>query len=97
MGDVAFIATSRVIPKFARYAPGLSASETRCAVHAISMKTGASLGCLEWPYGGQIFAIDWIDSRDSQGFLFSGGSRHQKREVAFFYSYLTDNETYEQQ
>lgn len=97
VGDVAFVATSRVIPKFARYAPGLRASQARCAVYAVSIKTGASLGCLEWPYGSQIFALDWIDSRDTQGFLFPVGSRRRKLEVDFFYSYLTEDKTYVQQ
>src|SRR5262249_51130660 len=33
--DVAFVGTSRVIPKFARYAPGVKASEAMCGVHAV--------------------------------------------------------------
>ncbi len=90
VGDVAFAATSRVIPRYARYAPGLKAAQTRCAVHAISCETGATLGTLEWPYGNQVFAIDWMRSEDSCGFLFEAGSRRQTRESAFFYTYLTE-------
>jgi uncharacterized protein (TIGR03032 family) len=87
-GDVAFVATSRVIPKYARYAPGLDVSASRCAVHAVSLATGKVLGSLDWPYGNQVFAIDWIGVTDSQGFFFGVGGRKQKRDVAFFYTYL---------
>jgi uncharacterized protein (TIGR03032 family) len=87
-GDVAFVATSRVIPKYARYAPGLDVSTSRCAVHAVSLSTGKVLGSLHWPYGNQVFAIDWIAVTDSQGFYFGVGGRKQKTDVAFFYTYL---------
>lgn len=94
--DVAFTATSRVIPKFAGYAPGLEISQSRCAVHAVSMVTGKTLASLEWPYGNQVFAIDWIANRDTQGFVFGARSRRRKRETAFFYSYLTGQENHGQ-
>jgi uncharacterized protein (TIGR03032 family) len=86
--DVAFVGTSRIIPKYARYAPGLDASSSVCAVHAISCKTGGLLGSLEWPYGNQIFSIDWIDSSVTTGFPFEVPYRKQKRETKLFYSYL---------
>lgn len=89
VGNVAFVATSRVIPRYACYAPGLDTSKSKCAVHAISCKTGAILGVLEWPNGNQIFAIDWLYNRDSIGFVFEVRSRKQKQETTFFYSYLT--------
>jgi uncharacterized protein (TIGR03032 family) len=87
--DTAFVATSRVIPRYARYAPGLEASASRCAVHAFCCRTGKLLGSLEWPYGNQVFAIDWISDRDTQGFLFEARSRRRSQEIAFFYTYLT--------
>jgi hypothetical protein len=87
--DVAFVATSRVIPKFARYAPGLDVSVSRCAVHAVSLATGRVLGSLEWPNGNQVFAIDWIATRDSHGFLHAAGARKTTKEAAFFYTYLS--------
>ena len=88
IGDIAFVGTSRIIPKYSRYAPGLQASSSVCAVHAISCKTGGLLGSLEWPYGNQIFSIDWIQSSVSTGFPFQVPLRQQKRETALFYSYL---------
>jgi len=88
--DVAFIGTSRVIPRYARYAPGLDPFNSHCAVHAISCQTGKLLGTLEWPCGNQIFAIDWISNKESAGFPFEARSRNRKREIAFFYTYVTD-------
>ena len=89
-GNVGFVATSRVIPKYARYAPGLEVANSRCAVHAVSLSTGRILGSLEWPHGNQVFALDWIASAGSQGFFFEAGARRQKKDVAFFYTYLAE-------
>ena len=88
LDDIAFVGTSRIIPKYARYAPGLDASSSVCAVHAISCKTGELLGSLEWPYGNQIFSIDWIRSSVTTGFPFPVPLRNMERERGLFYSYL---------
>ena len=88
--DTAFVATSRVIPRYARYAPGLDVEASRCAVHAVSCKSGRVLGSLEWPYGNQVFAIDWIGADVSAGFPFAVRSRNLKKELALFYTYLTN-------
>src|SRR5206468_2789364 len=39
-GDVAFVGTSRVLPRFERYAPGLDPARCVCAVHALDARTG---------------------------------------------------------
>jgi uncharacterized protein (TIGR03032 family) len=88
--DIAFVASSRVIPRYAQYAPGLDTSASRCAVHAVCCKTGRLLGSFEWPSGNQVFGIDWIDSRTSTGFPFEVPVRKRKRELAFFYTYATN-------
>jgi uncharacterized protein (TIGR03032 family) len=88
VGDVAFVGTSRIIPKYACYAPGLDASSSVCAIHAVSCKTGNLLGSLEWPYGNQIFALDWIPASVTTGFPFEAPFRKQKRETMLFYSYI---------
>ena len=66
-------------------------SSSVCAVHALSCKTGDLLGSLEWPYGNQIFAIDWIPSSVTTGFRFRSPFRKQKRENELFYSYLNSD------
>jgi uncharacterized protein (TIGR03032 family) len=88
--DIAFVATSRVIPRFAKYAPGLDSSRSRCSVHAVCCKTGRVIGSLEWPYGNQVFAIDWIHNEVSPGFVFEVRSRNNLQETAFFYRCITD-------
>ena len=89
VGDVAMVATSRVIPRYAQYAPGLDSAKSRCGVYAICRNSGKVLGALEWPNGNQVFAVDWIPSSASSGFLFEARSRGRSREIAFFYTYLT--------
>jgi uncharacterized protein (TIGR03032 family) len=88
LDDIAFVGTSRIIPGYARYAPGLDAASTACGIHAISCKTGDLLGSLEWPYGNQIFSIDWIQSKVTTGFPFEVPMRRQQWETNLFYSYL---------
>jgi uncharacterized protein (TIGR03032 family) len=90
IGDVAFVATSRVIPRYARYAPGIDTRGSVCGVHAVRCRTGQLLGSLEWPYGNQVFAIDWLHERQSLGFPFGTRSRRRRDQVAFFYTYLTN-------
>ena len=86
--DVAFVGTSRVIPKYARYAPGVKASTAVCGVHAVDPGTGKTLASVEWPFGNQIFAIDWIDSTATAGFLFVPFRTAREHEKTVFYSYV---------
>ncbi|MFP5375187.1 MAG: DUF4915 domain-containing protein [Acidimicrobiia bacterium] len=88
-GGVAFAATSRVIPRFRRYAPGLDVDASVCAVHALDVETGADLGSLVWPYGNQVFALDWLPSPLTSGFPFSAGRRGRARERNLFYGFTT--------
>lgn len=91
-GDLAFVGTSRVIPQFSQYAPGLSVDDSTCAVHALHLPTGRVLGSLHWPNGNQIFAIEWIPSRWSSGFPFGYRSRARaEREKALFYGFSMHN------
>jgi len=87
VNDIAFVGTSRIIPRYARYAPGLDAASSQCAVHAVCCKSGKLLGSLDWPFGNQIFAIDWISADVSAGFPFEARSRKRKRELSLFYNY----------
>jgi uncharacterized protein (TIGR03032 family) len=90
--DIAFVGTSRVIPRFRQYAPGLDVDKSRCGVHVVDVKTGAVLGSLVWPQGNQIFALDWVPSSLSRGFAFASGSRPSEQERRLFYAFKTGNE-----
>jgi hypothetical protein len=86
--DVAFVGTSRVLPHFRQYAPGLEVDRSECAVHAVRPATGEVLGSLVWPYGNQIFAVEPVPSSFSLGFPFlAAGRSSQARAKRLFYSF----------
>jgi uncharacterized protein (TIGR03032 family) len=84
--DVAFVGTSRVIPRFRQYAPGLDVARSRCALHAVD-SSGEVLGSLTWPYGNQIFAIDWLDRSQTGGLPLAGPRGGLGRLNQLFYSF----------
>jgi uncharacterized protein (TIGR03032 family) len=83
--DVAFVGTSRVIPRFRHYAPGVRLDQSRCALHAVDIKSGQVLGSLTWPYGNQVFAIDWLPRSWSSGLPFKRGASSRSTHV--FYTF----------
>jgi uncharacterized protein (TIGR03032 family) len=76
-GDVAFVATSRVLHRFRHYAPGVDPARARCGVHAVSVKSGRVLGSLFWPDGDQVFAVEWLPPELSDALPF--GTRGERR------------------
>ncbi|MBV9438542.1 MAG: DUF4915 domain-containing protein [Candidatus Eremiobacteraeota bacterium] len=87
-GRIAFAGSSRVLPRFAHYAPGLEVSRSRCAIHAVNVDDGRVLGSLEFPSGNQVFAIETIPADWTTGFPFSAGTGgHAAREL--FYAFQT--------
>ncbi len=86
--SVAFVGTSRVIPRFRQYAPGLDAKRSCCAVHAVDVTSGTILGSLTWPYGNQIFATEWIARSRSAGLPVLRGRRGSVARLKhLFYSF----------
>lgn len=84
--NVAFVGTSRVIPRFRQYAPGLDVDRSVCGVHAVDTISGAVLGGLIWPYGNQIFAIEPVSF--SPGLPNTlGGKQLAAREKTLFYAF----------
>ena len=68
---VAVVGTSRVLPRFRQYAPGLDADACRCGLHAVDLDTGRVVGSYVWPLGDQIFAVDSIPRGVSAGLPYS--------------------------
>src|SRR5262249_36780370 len=60
-GDTAFVGSSRVLPRYRCYAPGLDPDRCETGVHALDLRTGRVVGSLVWPNGNQIFAIEGVD------------------------------------
>jgi uncharacterized protein (TIGR03032 family) len=91
-GDVAFVGTSRVIPRFARYAPGLEVERSVCAVHALDALTGEVLGSARWPAGNQVFDIAVLPRATTLGFPAHSGRRQSRHKLStFFFSYNVPN------
>jgi uncharacterized protein (TIGR03032 family) len=87
---IAFVGTSRILPRFRQYAPGLDIEKSVCGVHAVEMKTGKVLGNILWPAGNQIFAVEWMSQKKTTGFPFLFGKQHSsRREKLLFYAYQT--------
>jgi len=55
-----FVGVSRVLSRFRQYAPGIKTDEQQCAVVAIDMRSGKIAGAMDFPFGNQIFTIDYI-------------------------------------
>ncbi|MCC6179022.1 MAG: DUF4915 domain-containing protein [Chloroflexi bacterium] len=91
VGPIAFVGTSRVIPRFRQYAPGLDVDASVCGIHAVDTRTGTVLGSISWPNGNQIFALDWAPDSMTAGLPFvAGAKRAVARERALFYAFTTN-------
>ena len=88
--DVAFVGTSRVLPRFAQYAPGLDIAKSQCGIHAVDVRSGQVLGSLLWPNGNQVFAIEGVPRTFATGFPSAVGRRTSAdRARSLFYAFDT--------
>jgi uncharacterized protein (TIGR03032 family) len=87
---VAFVGTSRVLPRFEQYAPGLDPARCACGVHAIEVKTGKVLGSLLWPAGNQVFAIEPVPASWTVGLPVVAGRSRRDWERGLFYGFVTE-------
>jgi uncharacterized protein (TIGR03032 family) len=89
--NIAFVATSRVIPRFRQYAPGLDVDQSKCGLHAVDIHTGSVLGSIIWPYGYQIFSVELVAQSTAIGFPFELRRKHNRKfELQLFYAFDTD-------
>jgi len=85
---LAFVGTSRVIPRFRQYAPGLDADRSVCGVHAVDIHSGTIVGSLTWPYGNQVFAVELVSRDFTNGFPFvHRGTRAVADARELFYAF----------
>jgi uncharacterized protein (TIGR03032 family) len=93
IGDVMFVGTSRILPRFRQYAPGLDIDEGRCGIHALDVKSGELLGSIIWPYGSQVFAVEWVPADFTSGLPFRpDGGLTKDYEKLLFYSFRVPQE-----
>ena len=84
--DILFVGTSRVIPRYRRYAPGVDCEKSESGIHALDLHSGKVLGSVIWPYGNQIFAIEAIARTMSPGFPFTPRrQRETRKRVRLFF------------
>lgn len=89
-GHIAFVGTSRIIPRFQQYAPGLDVNACECGIHAVDIESGVIRGTLIWPHGNQLFAVEPVPAHMTRGFPFRVGSkRTTRREKILFYTFQT--------
>lgn len=86
-GDIAFVGTSRVLPRFRGYAPGLDLDASRCGVHAVDLGSGKVLGGIQWPLGSQIFGVESVSETFTGGFPFRLGEECGERHRTLFYAF----------
>ena len=84
---LAVAGTSRIIPRFARYAPGLAAEKSRCGLHILDPASGKVLASLYWPEGNQIFAIEALPRDLVQGFPMRVPGRRPETLIPIFYAF----------
>ena len=87
IGKHGLIGTSRVLPRFAHYAPGLDIKKATCGLHFFNYTTGKIDGSITWPLGNQIFAVDWIRRDKCIGFPFTEEQRSEASETSLFYNF----------
>jgi uncharacterized protein (TIGR03032 family) len=91
-GRFAFVGTSRVIPRFRSYAPGLDVAKSACGVHALDLRKGEVVGSIVWPFGSQIYGLETVPAGMSLGFpsVVGRASARSRRDLErLFYAFAT--------
>ena len=88
VGSVAFVGTSRVIPRFRAYAPGLEVGASTCAIHAVDTASGTIIGSVTWPAGNQIFGVEWLPRKVTLGWPLAAGRSQARQARELFYTFL---------
>ena len=87
IGDTAVVGTSRIIPGYEAYAPGVDPAGAVCGLHLVDLADGTVTASIEWPDGDQIFSIDWIASDVAVGFLAGDPAADASSVEADWYRY----------
>jgi len=87
--NIAFIGVSNVLPKFKQYAPGIKNDKQICSIFAFDIEKNKIVGEISFPFGNQIFGIEYMKSDDCNGFLYKNLNTDKKNKKAFYYKTLT--------
>lgn len=84
IGDYLFVGVSRVLPRFKSYAPGLNSnSEQTCSVVVFDLRSNKKIAEINFPYGNQIFALEYLKAGKCNGFPFKT-TKDDSSEKAIF-------------
>jgi len=87
---IALVGSSRVIPRYHMYAPGLDVDASVCGAHILDLENRKIIGSIVWPNGNQVFSIEAVDAELTSGFPTRiGKKRSLVKEKALYYSYKT--------
>jgi uncharacterized protein (TIGR03032 family) len=84
IGGRAIVGTSRIIPRYEAYAPGVDPADASCGLHIVDLATGEIEGTLTWPAGDQVFAIDWMSAARASGFVGGWPSPNGATDAAWY-------------
>jgi hypothetical protein len=88
LNRIMFVGTSRVLPRFRQYAPGLDLATSVCGVHAVDIDSGEMVASITWPFGSLIFAIVWVETSFSTGLPFlPDRESDRERSALLFYAF----------
>lgn len=85
--NILFVSTSMVLPRFSHYAPGLKKRKQICSIQAIDINTMKIIGAVEFPFGNQIFGIDYLNKNTCSGFPYSDIDNNLEKIYNNFLSY----------
>jgi uncharacterized protein (TIGR03032 family) len=91
LGPYVVAATSRVIPRFRQYAPGLDVARSVCGLHAIERETGRVVGSLTWPAGDQVFAIEPLPATWATGLPYTARRTSSVQARTLMYAFRPDD------
>jgi uncharacterized protein (TIGR03032 family) len=84
VGDIMFVGVSRVLPRFKAYAPGLNVNSSQsCSIVAFDLRSDKKIGEINFPYGNQIFAIEYMVSDKCSGFPFNTIKENNAESLTF--------------
>ncbi len=85
--NIMFVGVSRILEKYFHYAPGLKNDKTICGIFAIDTDTNKIIGSIKWPYGNQLFGIEFLSKSVTNGFLYKNAKPTTEEEKSTFYKY----------
>lgn len=85
--NIAFVGVSRILKGFEHYAPGLLTTNQECAVYAIDLHSGESIGSVHFPAGNQIFALECLSAKRPTSFPFTKVKASDRKIQQMFYQF----------